>query len=110
MSSTGGSGLSEASRQALARLAAPVRIEVFVTLRCGYCPEMVTLAHRLALESGRVTAAMVEVSAFPEYAKQHGVDLVPKVVVNGQPCLEGRRGEEELVAAVLRCAGLEPAP
>ena len=98
------SGLSAASRQALAGLAGPVRIEVFVTLACGFCPEAVTLAHRLAVESPQVTAAMVEVSAFPEYAQQRAVRSVPKVFVNGQPCFEGRRGEDEFVAAVVGAA------
>lgn len=101
LASAGDSGLSAASRKALAGLAVPVRIEVFVTLACGFCPEAVTMAHRLAVESDNVSAAMVEVSAFPEAAEQGAVRSVPKVFVNGEACLEGRRSEDEFVAAVL---------
>ena len=96
--------LSDASREALATLDRRVTIEVFATLGCTFCPDAVQMAHRLALASDKVTAAMVEVSAFPQYAKERGVSAVPKVVVNGEACFEGRRSEEEFVAAVLACA------
>ena len=108
--SLGDSGLSDASKQALAGLTEPVEIEVFVTLRCGYCPEAVQWAHRVAAASGLVTAAMVEVSAFPDYAAERGVSAVPKVFVNGVPCVEGRRSEAEFVAAVVECAASAAKP
>lgn len=104
VASFGESRLDSASKAALARLSSPVKIEVFVTLRCGFCPQAVQSAHRIAAESDEVTAAMIEVAAFPEVAAERGVSTVPKVFVNGVPCIEGRRSEAEFVAAVIECA------
>ena len=100
----GDSGLSQASRQALAGLSAPVDVEVLVTLSCGFCPEVVSLAHRMAVESGKVTASMIELSAFPQMVKERGVTGVPAVLVNGARSFEGRRSESELVGAVVEAS------
>ena len=102
--SAGDAGLSEASLKALGELRGPADVEVVVTLQCGFCPEAVAMAHRLAAASEHVTASMVELSAFPEYAQSRGVRAVPKVMVNGEACFEGRRSEEDFVRAVVACA------
>jgi len=94
-------GLSDATRKALAGLQKPVHLEVFVTLNCAYCPEIVELAHRLALASDLVTADMVELSAFRARADALGVRAVPAVVVNGTLCFLGAKREEQFVEAVL---------
>jgi len=101
------SGLSEASRKALAGLTRPAHIEVFVTLDCPHCPKAVEMAHRLAVESERVSADMVEYSAFRDHAAACGVRSVPTVLVNGQRCFEGNRPEQEFVAAVVKAASGE---
>lgn len=105
--SEGNSGLSEASRKALAALKRPAHIEVLVSLDCRYCPAAVQMAQRLAVESGLVTADMVEISAFAPLADAYGVKVVPKVMVNGRPCFDGSKAEEEFVAAVVRAASQE---
>ena len=105
--STRDSGLSEASRKALAGLKKPVHIEVFVTLGCSHCPAMVELAQRLAVESDLVTADMVEVSAFPELANSRGVTAAPTVALNGATSFMGRKSEADFVAAVVRAGSGE---
>lgn len=104
MASAGDSGLSDASRKALAGLKKPVHIEVFVTLSCAYCPQAVEMADRLAVESALVTADAVEASAFPELVKAKSVTGVPKVMVNGLPCFVGAKPEEEFVSAIVQAA------
>jgi alkyl hydroperoxide reductase subunit AhpF len=63
----------------------------------------VLLAYRAAAASPRVTATAVEATEFPALADRHGVLAVPKVVVNGEPLVEGAVPErvfvERLVAA-----------
>ena len=51
MTASGDSGLSADSRAQLAGLTTPVRLQVFFTPTCVYCPQMVTLANQLAVES-----------------------------------------------------------
>jgi len=96
------SGLTEASRRALASLAKPVRIEVFVTLDCEYCPEMADLASRLAVASDKVATSIIDISQFPDLADALRIKAVPTLIIDGGTAFVGRRSEEDLVAAVVQ--------
>jgi glutaredoxin-like protein len=80
--SSGESGLSEETKQELAGLDHDIRIQVFVTPTCPYCPPAVILAHQMALQSPRVTAEMVEATEFPDLSMQYGVSGVPHTIIN----------------------------
>ena len=99
--SSGESGLSEATRNALSQLKDAVHIQVFITLTCPYCPRAVEMAHKLAFESDLVAADMVESAEFPHLANKYGVMAVPKVVVN-----EEALPEAEFIENVMKV--LEP--
>ncbi|MBI9046342.1 MAG: thioredoxin family protein [Anaerolineaceae bacterium] len=86
------SGLSDDTRKALSELEAPLKLQVFVTPTCGYCPPAVVLAHQMALESKYVEAWMVEAMEFPELSSQYRVSGVPHTIINN--------GAGELVGAV----------
>jgi len=90
--------------EALAAVAKPVNIKVFVTPTCPYCPAAVVLAHKFALASPRITAEMVEASEFPALAAKYGVAGVPLIVVNENVKLVGAQPESAMLAAVLQAA------
>jgi len=74
------------SKATLAKLERDVRILVFVTPTCPYCPLAVRMAHKFALEStvngkGTVLGDMVEAIEYPEWADQYSVMAVPKIVI-----------------------------
>lgn len=96
--------LADATREKLAALAKPVHIQVFVTPTCPYCPRVASLAHRLAVESGQVTADVVEISEFPDLAARYHVQGVPKVVINDTVEFVGAQPEPMFVEAVLQAA------
>lgn len=98
--SGGKTRLSDETRAALKALAGPLHIQVFVTPTCPYCPHAVRLAHQMAMESDRVLADMVEVTAFPELAERYGVMGVPKVVINDLVEFEGALPEPAFLAHV----------
>ncbi len=89
---------------ALAGVAKPVNIKVFVTPTCPYCPAAVVLAHKLALASPRVTAEMIEASEFPDLAARYEVSGVPQIVVNETVRLVGAQPEQAMLKAVLEAA------
>jgi glutaredoxin-like protein len=94
------SGLSQATRDALAALTQPLHLQVFVTPTCPYCPQAVYLAHQMALESGWVKADMVEATEFPHLAQKYQVMGVPRTVINETMHLEGAAPEAMLLARV----------
>lgn len=106
----GESKLKPATKEKLAGLEKDIDIQVFVTLTCPYCPMMVTLAHRFAYESDKVTAAVVDAGEFPQLANLHQVMAVPKTVINRTVSFEGAAPEEKLLEHVLEAAAGDEEP
>ncbi len=97
------SGLSEETRAFLKSLEKPVRLQVFVTPTCPYCPRAVVLAHQMALESPMVEAEMIEAMEFPELSDEFGVSGVPQISINGHAgTVIGAVPESHLVAEIRR--------
>ncbi|NTU79481.1 MAG: glutaredoxin [Chloroflexales bacterium] len=90
--------LSPATTAFLDELTAPMRLQVFVTPTCPYCPRAVVLAYQLALASPQVTAEGVEVSEFPALGERFAVMGVPKTVIDELIHVEGAAPEGMLVA------------
>ncbi|NTU81653.1 MAG: glutaredoxin [Chloroflexales bacterium] len=81
----------------LETLAAPLRLQVFVTPTCPYCPPAVLLAYRLALASPQIRAEGVEVSEFPALGDRFAVMGVPKTVIDELVHVEGATPEPLLL-------------
>jgi glutaredoxin-like protein len=105
MVSQGESGLSEATKEAVADLANPVHVQVFVTPTCPYCPRAVRLAHQMAVESDLVRADMVEAIEFPHLSNKYNVHGVPRSVFNETVHLEGGVPEPMFLERLLEAAG-----
>ena len=67
----------------------PVKIQVFGTPTCPYCPRAALTAAKLALANPLIQADIVEVSEYPHLAQKYGVMGVPKIVVNEDHAFEG---------------------
>jgi glutaredoxin-like protein len=105
MMSRGDSGLTPASKEKLKGLAAPVNLQVFVTPTCPYCPRAVITAFRMAMESERVTASMVEATEFPHLSNRYQVSGVPHTVIGDSPQpMVGAYPEAQAVELVLAAA------
>lgn len=100
MASAGAVELSPPMLDLLARLDAPLHLQVFVTPTCPYCPRAVLLAHKMAVASDFVTADAVDASEFPELAARYQVQGVPRTVANDVVHVEGAVPEATLVEAL----------
>jgi glutaredoxin-like protein len=107
MTASADSGLSAESRAQLAALTTPVRLQVFFTPTCVYCPEMVTLANRLAVESACISATAIDATEYPDLVRRYAVNGVPKMVINDALEIIGAATESEVVRTVLSVAGLK---
>lgn len=61
-----------------------VKIQVFVTPSCPYCPRAVRIAHQFAMANKYITGDMIEALEFEELAEEYGVMSVPHIVINGE--------------------------
>jgi predicted DsbA family dithiol-disulfide isomerase len=66
----------------------------------------VSLANRMALASPQVTSVTVEANEFPALSQRHGVQGVPRTVVNGAGAFVGALPEAQFVSAVMELAGV----
>ncbi len=97
-------GLKPSTVEALKEIEVPIHIRVFVTPTCPYCPRAVTMAHKFAMASERITGEMVEAIEFPEMANRWNVMSVPHVVINEDVQFVGALPEEEYLKEVLKAA------
>ena len=102
MISTGTSGLSDDSKSKLESISKPTHIQVFVTLTCPYCSAAVAMGHRLAYESEKITADMVNAQEFPQLVQKYNVFAVPKVVINETTQYEGALPEDKFLEKVFQ--------
>ena len=100
MTASGESGLGAASRTRLAGLTQPVKLQVFFTPTCMFCPQMVNLANQLAIESPHITATAIDATEYPDLVSRYNVNGVPKTVINDTIEIMGAATEAELVDAV----------
>jgi glutaredoxin-like protein len=102
--SAGESGLAKETREALAALDKDVRIRVFSTPTCPYCPGAVKLAYQFAMESAHISADGVEVTGYPDLAQRYRISGVPKTVVGESEEFVGAQPEATLLEHVQRAA------
>lgn len=100
MTGTRDTGLSERSREQLRTLSTPVDIKVFFTPTCVYCPQMITLANQMAVESPMVKATAIDATEYPDLVRQYNVNGVPKTVINDTVGIVGVASEDDLIAAI----------
>jgi glutaredoxin-like protein len=84
--------LSESTLKKLQEIKEPVKLQVFVTPTCPYCPKAVLMAHKLAMQSPNFIGEMVEANEFPDLSMQYNVSSVPHIIIND--------GEGEFVGAL----------
>ncbi len=100
--SRGVSELTEDLRQKLVGLGKPVRIRVFVTPTCPYCPQAVATANHIALATTGIKAEMVEAMEFEELSNRFEVQGVPRIVINDTEAFEGAIPAKSFVEAVVK--------
>lgn len=100
--SRGASDLPDDLRTQLASVGKPVRIRVFVTPSCPYCPQAVATANHIALAATGIKAEMVEAMEFEELSNRFEVQGVPRIVINDTEAFEGAIPAKRFVDAVVK--------
>jgi len=72
--------------------------EMYFSLSCHNCPDVVQALTLLALENPRITATLIEGGAFQQEVDERGVMAVPATFLNGEMFASGKMSVEELLA------------
>ncbi|MBE7939625.1 MULTISPECIES: alkyl hydroperoxide reductase subunit F [Ramlibacter] len=74
--------------------------EIYVSLTCHNCPDVVQALNLMAIQNPRVRATMVDGSLFQDEVVQRQIMAVPTVFLNGTHFGQGRMSLEEILAKV----------
>lgn len=95
---------SQDSVKALGKLKEDVRVKVFVTPTCPYCPMMARAAFQMSLVNPHIKAEVIEVNEFPDLARRYNVTAVPLTVIEDRVAIPGAVPEKALVEQLLKAA------
>jgi alkyl hydroperoxide reductase subunit F len=77
-----------------------LEFEVYVSLTCHNCPDVVQALNLMAVQNPRIKTTMIEGSLFQEEIEQRQIMGVPTVFLNGTMFGNGRMSLEEILAKV----------
>ena len=82
----------------IAGLAGPLDFEVYVSLSCHNCPDVVQALNAIATLNPRVRTTMIDGALFQAEVEARQVLAVPAVYLNGRPFGQGRMTLAEILA------------
>ncbi len=72
--------------------------EVYVSLLCHNCPDVVQALNMMAAVNPNITTTMIDGAVFQEETTNRNILAVPAVYLNGEPFASGRMTAEEILA------------
>ena len=74
--------------------------EVYVSLTCHNCPDVVQALNVMAVQNPRIRATMIEGGSFQDEIKERQIMSVPTIFLNGAEFGQGRMSLEEILAKI----------
>lgn len=82
--------LDEGIQQLVKNVTSPLNFEVFVSLSCHNCPDIVQTLNQFALLNDHISTEMIDGGLFPELIEQRDIQGVPSVYLNGEVFASGK--------------------
>ncbi len=89
--------LDESLKALVAGVSEPLRFEVFVSLSCHNCPDVVQALNQFALLNDNITTEMIDGGLFRELVDERDIQGVPSVYVNGELFANGKVDAARLI-------------
>lgn len=81
-------------------LSKPLNVEVFVSLSCTHCPEVVQALDSIAVNNENITVSMIDSGVYPEEAKEKDIQAVPTIFINDKLASIGAKTFDELIEVI----------
>ncbi|MDY6943486.1 MAG: alkyl hydroperoxide reductase subunit F [Pseudomonadota bacterium] len=89
--------LDDSLQDMVARVADDLRFEVFVSLGCHNCPDVVQALNQFALLNDRIRTEMIDGGLFQNIIEERDIQGVPSVYLNGELFANGKVTAAELI-------------
>lgn len=73
------------------------KVQVFVSLTCHYCPDVVAACQRIASINHHIEAEMVDIGVFPELKADKKIMSVPAMVIDDKETVFGSKTMDEII-------------
>lgn len=73
------------------------KVQIFVSLTCHYCPDVVAACQRIASLNHNVEAEMIDIGVFPELKIQKKIMSVPAMIIDDQEIVFGSKNMDEII-------------
>ncbi|WP_432460896.1 MULTISPECIES: alkyl hydroperoxide reductase subunit F [unclassified Agarivorans] len=93
--------LDERLKSTIANIKDKLHFEVFVSLSCHNCPEVVQALNQFALLNPNISSEMIDGGLYPDLIKTRDIQGVPSVYLNGELFANGKVDAAELVDKLL---------
>lgn len=88
----------EAVLQQARALKGPLKFEVWMSLSCHNCPDVVQAVNLIAVQNPHVETTIIDGGVFPDEVESRGIMAVPMVFLNDEHFGQGRMSLEEILA------------
>ena len=109
MVSTGEVELDEYLEELLRKINKKIKIKIFITLTCPYCPLMTETAYKFALKSKNIDVEVIEAEEFVDEVRKYEIYAVPKTIINEEISFEGLIPPEVFAAYIEKAVKMEGA-
>lgn len=73
------------------------KVQIFVSLTCHYCPDVVAACQRIASINHNVEAEMIDIGVFPELKTEKKIMSVPAMIIDNQEIVFGSKNMDEII-------------
>jgi alkyl hydroperoxide reductase subunit F len=92
--------VEEAVLQQIRGLDGDFEFEIYISLTCHNCPDVVQALNLMAVQNPRIKTTMIDGSLFQDEVKERQIMAVPTVFLNGTEFGQGRMSLEEILAKI----------
>ncbi len=93
--------LDDSVKAMVANVEQTLHFEVFVSLSCHNCPDVVQALNQFALLNDNISSEMIDGGLFQELIKQRDIQGVPSVYVNGELFANGKVDAAALISKLI---------
>lgn len=93
--------LDDSLKDIIAGIDEELRFEVFVSLSCHNCPDVVQTLNQFAVLNPNISAEMIDGGLFPDVIEQRDIQGVPTVYLNGEIFANGKIDPSVLVERLM---------
>lgn len=93
--------LDESLQQMIRNIDEPLHFEVFVSLSCHNCPDVVQSLNQFALLNSNISTETIDGGLFPELIEERSIQGVPSVHLNGERFADGKVEVAKLVELLM---------